>query len=76
MAYLANTALLCNTTVLPHSLYSMEEYIVRKATPTLHMELAGLTRDPYLRQANVNPAAHVEVFVDDFLEISQGYAHR
>ena len=54
----------------------MEEYIVRKATPTLHMELADLTRDPYLRQANVNPAAHVEVFVDDFLEISQGYAHR
>ena len=43
---------------------------------TLQPELSGLSRDPYLRWTNENPAAYVDVFVDNFLGLAQGPAHR
>ena len=62
---LANAALLCNTSALPHMLDGMAEPIVREEPPTLHLVLAGLTRDPYLREVNTNPTVYVEGSVDD-----------
>ena len=53
----------------------MAEAIVREALTTLQPELAGMTRDSYLRQANVKPATYVDFFVNNFLGISQGPEH-
>ena len=49
----------------------MVEAIVREEPPTLHMTLAGLTRNPYLRQAKANLATYVDVFVKTFLGLAQ-----
>ena len=46
---LENATLRCNTLGLPHRLDDMTEAFFRKEPPTLHMALAGLTRDSYLR---------------------------
>ena len=43
---LENADLCCNTSALPHRLDYIYEAIVREETPTLHLALAGLTRDP------------------------------
>ena len=67
---LANEALLFNTTALPH------EANFRETPQNLHPELAGLTRDLYLRRDNSKPASYVDVFVDDFLGLTQGPSHR
>ena len=76
LADLANAALHCNTPALPHRLDYMVEIIVREETPNLQTELAGLTRESYLRRANANPAAYIDVFVNNFLGLSLGPAHR
>ena len=54
----------------------MAKPIVREEPLNLLPELVGLTRDPYLRRANANLAAYVDIFINDFLGISQGPAHR
>ena len=76
VADLTNAALLCNTPALPHKLDDMAEAIVRETPQTLHPELVGLTRGPYLRWASAKPSAYVDVFVKNSLGISQGPAHR
>ena len=53
----------------------MVEFIVREAPPTVHPELVGLTRDPYLSQPKAKPASYIDVFVENFLEITQGPDH-
>ena len=53
----------------------MVEVIVREAPPTLQPELVGLTRDPYLSQTKAKPASYIDVFVDNFLEITQEPDH-
>ena len=37
--------------------------------------MAKLSRDPYLKRINANPKAYVDLFVDEFLGLSQGPAH-
>ena len=54
----------------------MEEATVREEPPTLQMSLSELMRDPYLRQYITNPAAYVDIFVDNVLGLSQGPAHQ
>ena len=54
----------------------MVEAIVREEPPTLHMTLAGLTRNPYLRQAKAKLATYVDVFVNNFIGLAQGPAYR
>ena len=76
VAELANTALRCNTPAFPHRLDDMAEYIVREEPPTLQLELAGLMRDPYIRQANAKLDSYVDVFVDNFLGLTQRPAHQ
>ena len=76
LADLANAALHCNTPALPHRLDYMVEIIVREETPNLQTELAGLTRESYLRRANANPAAYVDSFANNFLGLSKGPTHR
>ena len=57
----ANEALHCNTPALPHRLDDMAEAIVREESPTLHLKLAELKKEPYLRYDNTNPAAYVDI---------------
>ena len=73
---IANSVLRCNTPALPHSLDDIAKAIVREAPPTLHPVLTGLTRDLYLRRANANPTAYVDIFVGDLLKLDQGSSHR
>ena len=54
----------------------MSEAIFREAPPTLHLLMAGLTSYIYLRRANSKLSAYVDVFVDYFLGLAQGPAHR
>ena len=75
VADLENASLHCNTPVLPHRMDGMAESIFMEEPPTLKPALAGLTRGPYLRRANTNPDAYIDVFVDNFTGISQGRAH-
>ena len=75
VADLANAALHCNKTDLPHRLDYMVGSIVRYAPPTLQPALEGQTRDPYLRRSNSKLAACVDFFVDDFLSLAQGPSH-
>ena len=70
MEDLANASLYYNIPSLPHRMYDMVGSIGREAPPTLHPELAGLTRDPYLRQSNVKPFAYVYISVGDLLELT------
>ena len=42
----------------------------------IHPALANLSRDLYLKWRNKTPTAYVDVFVDDFLSLSQGLTHR
>ena len=76
MIDLVNSALRCNTPTIPHNMDDMEKAIVREATPTIQLELTGLTRDPYLRQSKNKLSAYIDVFVNNFLELDQGPAHR
>ena len=76
VADLANTALICNTSAVLHRMDDMVEAIFREEPTALQPELAGLTRYPYLRRANVKPAAYVDVSVNDSLGIYQGTAHQ
>ena len=75
VADLANSYLRYNTPDFLHSLDDKAELIVRKEPSTLQPALGVLTRDPYLRWANANPAAYVNIFVDNFQGLSQGPAH-
>ena len=75
VADIANASLHCNTFVLPHRLDDIAEAIVREEPTTLHPEPAGLTRDQYISRTNANPTAYVDVFVNNFLGISQVPAH-
>ena len=54
----------------------MAEGIVRDTLPTLQPALEGLKRDQYLIQAKAKPATCVDLFVNYFLELSQGPTHR
>ena len=54
----------------------MAETIEREEPLTLQPALVGLTRDPYLRWANENPAAYVDSFANNFLGLSKGPTHR
>ena len=76
VAGLPNADLRCNTPALPRNLDDMAEAIVREEPPTLHPALEGLTRDPYLRWYNAKTATYVDVFIDNFLGLAQGPAHR
>ena len=70
VADLENADLHCNPPGLLHKLDDMAEAIVREAMPTLQMELAGLTRDPYLRRPNSKQAAYIDVSVYTFLGLA------
>ena len=72
---LAKAALCCNTHALLHRLDDMEEAIIREELPTLQPALAGMMSDPYLRWANANMAAYVDIFINNFLGLSQGPTH-
>ena len=75
VADFANSALRCNIPDLLHKLYDMAESIVRETQLTLQTVLVGLTKDPYLRQANTKTDVYVEVFVRSLLGLSQGLSH-
>ena len=75
LANLANTALCLNIPALPHSMNDMAETIFRGELTTLHPVMSGLTRDPYLSQANTKRASVIDVFVDNLLGLSQEPAH-
>ena len=49
----------------------MAEAIFRKEPPTLQPELVGFMKEPYLRQANANLGAYIDVFVENLLGLSQ-----
>ena len=76
VADLANAAVRRNTTDLPHTLDDMAEEIFKEALTILHLELAGLMRDPYLRRSNTKLATYVDFFVNSFLGLAQGPAYR
>ena len=73
---LTNEDLCYNTPALPHRIYEIAEAIFLEAPPTLHPALPGLTRYPYLRRPKANTAAYVDVFIDNFLGLSQVPTHR
>ena len=66
----------CNTPAFPYRLYDMAKDTVREEPPTIHPAIEGLKIYPYLRQSNAKTAAYVDVFVEKFLGLSQGPAHR
>ena len=76
VADLGNVALRCNTSALSHMLDDMAEAIVREEPPTLPPSLSGLTRDPYYRRATTKATSYIDVFIDNFLVISQGPSQR
>ena len=49
----------------------MAEAIVREEPPTLQPKLVGLMKETYLRQANANLGAYIDVFVEKFLGLPQ-----
>ena len=76
VADLANASLCCNQPPLPHKLDRCEEAVVVSSAWPLQSVLDVVTRDPYLQLGNSKPVAYVDVFVDGFLGLSQGTAHR
>ena len=52
------------------------EALVIPDSPPLQASLAGLSRNTYLSHANTKPTVYTDVFVDNFLGLSQGPAHR
>ena len=70
VAYLANADLCCNTKNLLHRIDDTAEDIVREEPPNLQPSLAGLKRNPYLRWANAELAACVDIFVNNFIVLA------
>ena len=52
------------------------EAVVIAGSWPLQPALAYMSRNPYLKRRNMNLRAYVDVFVDDFLGLSQGPVHR
>ena len=71
MADISNTDLRLNTPALLHTMDDMSEAIVGEEPPTLQPKLVGLMKEPYLRQANANLGAYIDIFVENFPGLSQ-----
>ena len=76
VADLANEALRTHQPSKQHLLDIRAEAVDPPPAPPLTQEHANLTRDPYFQRPNAKLLAYVDVFVDDFLGLSQGPRHR
>ena len=72
---LSNAYLYYHQTTQPHNLDSQAEAVVRPIPPLLQPDLVKLHRDLHLQLRNERPLAYVEIFVDGFSGLSQGYTH-
>ena len=76
VADLVNPALRCNQPYHKHKLDDRMESLVIMDSSPLQAFMEVLSRNPNLSCTNSNTAAYGEVFVDDFLGLYQGPAHR
>ena len=76
VADLANKSLHSHQPSRPHKLDNLSEALAPPTAPPISVEHTKLTHDPYLRRPKANLLAYVDVFVDDFLGLSQGPQHR
>ena len=75
VADLANEALRAHVPTLPHKLDERVEAVLVEPGPSLDKKLGALPRDPYLGRKNSQLLQYIDVFVDDFLGLSQGPRH-
>ena len=75
VADLANESLRSCQPSRPHKLDNPAEAVAPPPAPPLAKKHAQLTRYPYLRRTNGKLLAYVDVFVDDFLGLTQGPRH-
>ena len=76
VADLSNAALRCNQPPHKHKLDDRAESVVIPESTPIQTPLAGLSQNTYLGCTNVKPTAYTDVFVNDFLGLPRGPAHR
>ena len=55
--------------------YCAHGLVIPNSLP-LHPYLEGLSHKPYLILINAEPTAYVDIFVDEFMDLAQGAAHK
>ena len=73
---LSNEALRFNQKSCLHKLENSAEALVVSNSWPIQPSIAELSQNPYLKCHNSNTTAYVDVFVDNFLGLAQGSAHR
>ena len=76
VADLTNATLLCNQMPRKHKLDDHAEALVILDPTPLQASLTGFIHNPYLSCTSVKPNSYVYFFIDEFLGVSQGHAHR